>query len=104
MYFKKIGKLKSKVTPKCLENINKVTSLIQDFKFWDENGDPERNLFYWSILSNRIEIAKIFWLLGKVINLQIYINSLKKNYIEPNSKCFDCKWNIEIIFQKFNRF
>ena len=29
-------------------------------------NNPEVNLFFWCILSNRIEIAKIFWKLGKV--------------------------------------
>ena len=28
--------------------------------------EPELNLFLWCILSNRIEIAKIFWRLGNV--------------------------------------
>lgn len=28
--------------------------------------EPEFNLFLWAVLSNRIEIAKIFWRLGKV--------------------------------------
>lgn len=31
-----------------------------------EITDAEMNLFLWAILSNRIEIAKIFWRLGKV--------------------------------------
>lgn len=29
--------------------------------------DPEFNLFLWCVLTNRFEIAKIFWQLGKVI-------------------------------------
>ena len=29
-------------------------------------SDPKMKLFYWCILSNRTEIAKIFWRLGKV--------------------------------------
>ena len=34
--------------------------------FEDCNTNPEMNLFYWCILSNRLEIAKTFWILGKV--------------------------------------
>lgn len=32
----------------------------------EDKCDAELNLFLWAILSNRIEIAKIFWRLGKV--------------------------------------
>jgi hypothetical protein len=28
--------------------------------------DPEINLFFWALLFNRIETAKIFWKIGKV--------------------------------------
>ena len=31
------------------------------------NNDVEMNLFFWCILSNRIELAKLFWKMGKVI-------------------------------------
>jgi hypothetical protein len=34
--------------------------------------EPELNLFLWAVLSNRIEIAKIFWRLGKVRFEKIY--------------------------------
>ena len=27
---------------------------------------PEHNLFFWAIVMNRIEIAKIFWKIGEV--------------------------------------
>ena len=55
--------------------------LNKEFKFWDEKDlttDPTRNLFYWAILSNRIEIAKIFWQLGKVIVFETYRLNLNK--------------------------
>ena len=29
-------------------------------------NEPELNLFLWAVVSNRVEIAKIFWRLGKV--------------------------------------
>jgi hypothetical protein len=34
--------------------------------FKDDLKNPEIYLFYWCILSNRPEIAKAFWILGKV--------------------------------------
>ena len=46
---------------------NLAFNINSNFKFWDsQNNEPEQNLFYWCILSNRIEIAKLFWKLGKV--------------------------------------
>jgi hypothetical protein len=30
--------------------------------------EPELNLFLWAVLSNRIDIAKTFWRLGKVLS------------------------------------
>ena len=41
----------------------------------DSKNEPEINLFVWALLLNRIELAKIFWKIGKV-NKNIY---LKKN-------------------------
>ncbi len=35
-------------------------------QFIHEYKNPEMNLFFWCILSNRLEIAKTFWRLGKV--------------------------------------
>ena len=42
-----------------------LTFLTNDFANNDLKN-PEMNLFYWCILSNRLEIAKTFWILGKV--------------------------------------
>ena len=51
---------------------NLTFDIDSNFKFWDSiNHEPEKNLFYWCILSNRIEIAKIFWKLGKVSSIII---------------------------------
>ena len=54
---------------KCLEILSKKMRLNEEFKFWEideKSKDPIINLFYWSVLFNRFEIAKIFWRLGKV--------------------------------------
>jgi hypothetical protein len=52
---------------KDIESFNKILLLNMNFKFWDaSNNEPELNLFYWCIFSNRLEIAKIFWKIGKV--------------------------------------
>ena len=32
----------------------------------DSKNEPEINLFVWALLLNRIELAKIFWKIGKV--------------------------------------
>ena len=39
-------------------------------------NDSNMNLFYWAVLTNRIEIAKVFWIRGKVIqnNMQTMLN------------------------------
>ena len=49
-----------------IETFNQVLLLSLNFKFWDTSNDPEMNLFYWCVLSKRLEIAKIFWKRGKV--------------------------------------
>jgi hypothetical protein len=54
-----------------MKNISKHMRLNEEYKFWEideKSKDPIRNLFYWSVLFNRLEIAKIFWRLGKVKN------------------------------------
>ena len=45
-----------------------IPNLKLDFFLDQEDipNNPEVNLFFWCILSNRIEIVKIFWKLGKV--------------------------------------
>ncbi len=52
-------------------------------------SDPEIDLFYWCILSNRTEIAKIFWGLGKV-KIRKYIDRFKTKFFSykvSNTKC-----------------
>ena len=49
--------------------------LPKDFTQTDGSIDnPEMNIFYWCILTNRIEIAKTFWRLGKVKFYSFIIN------------------------------
>ena len=52
-----------------IEKLNKEVFLKDNsFEFCNlEDNDPETNLFYWCVFSNRFEIAEIFWVLGKVI-------------------------------------
>ena len=40
--------------------------------------EPEFNLFLWAVLSNRIEIANLFWRLGKV-NFKIIISKFQED-------------------------
>jgi hypothetical protein len=40
--------------------------LKETFNDQSDFKNPEMNLFFWCILSNRLEIAKTFWRLGKV--------------------------------------
>jgi hypothetical protein len=54
------------------ENINMIVKYLfnnSDLNLWDDKNEPEMNLFYWCVLSNRREIAHIFWCLGKVNQL-----------------------------------
>jgi hypothetical protein len=39
--------------------------LVENFGV-EETGNASQNLFFWAILHNRIEIAKIFWRVGRV--------------------------------------
>jgi hypothetical protein len=53
---------------KYLENI---LGYIKPYFFENDKNsnclqEPELNLFFWAVFSNRCEIAKIFWRLGKV--------------------------------------
>ena len=51
---------------------NLKMDFLFDFDQVDEKfTNPEVNIFFWCILSNRIEIAKIFWKLGKVSSIII---------------------------------
>jgi hypothetical protein len=70
----------NKITFKCLENFLK-NIFFEDFKpnFLPDNKIdlqipwlpsqikyPEMNLFFWSLLLNRIELAQLFWKIGEV--------------------------------------
>ena len=63
----------------------KVLLLSPNFKFYDVDNEPELNLFYWCVFSNRIEIAKIFWKMGKVI-----YNHMIFHYLISRIKCATC--------------
>jgi hypothetical protein len=61
----------------------------KNFTFLTSNFDdcytnPEMYLFYWCILSNRPEIAKAFWILGKVK----YFNFFKLKILRSNFNRF----------------
>jgi len=71
----------------------------QNFIFLTSNFDdcktiPEMILFYWCILSNRLEIAKTFWMLGKVkiFNFSIlkFIRSTFNRFLVSNGSRTYC--------------
>jgi hypothetical protein len=35
---------------------------------------PAQNLFFWALVLNRVEIAKVFWQVGKVKNLLFIVD------------------------------
>ena len=41
-------------------------------EFQEKVENTEINLFVWAILLNRIEIAKIFWKIGKVLLIDFF--------------------------------
>ncbi len=54
-------------------DLNKILFADSSFNFLPNKfvkkeceNDPEMDLFYWAVLTNRIEISKIFWRIGKV--------------------------------------
>lgn len=53
-----------------IEHLKSILGYIKPTFFDDSRTgtlqEPELNLFFWAVLSNRLEIAKIFWRLGKV--------------------------------------
>jgi hypothetical protein len=70
---KKYNKIRITIDARIIRKLNKELFPGSRFTFlpadFDKNGpvnDPEMNLFFWSVLSNRFDIAKIFWRLGKV--------------------------------------
>ncbi len=71
---KKYNRIKINIEIKNIRKLNKelfpgstFNFLPRDFRDPEPIRDAEMNLFYWSVLSNRIEISKIFWRLGKVL-------------------------------------
>ena len=71
---KKYNKIKLFIDTINVKKLNKELFPGSTFRFLPKSFnetenviEPEMNLFYWSVLTNRIEIAKIFWRLGKVI-------------------------------------
>lgn len=79
--------------------------LITSFLLFIEIIYPEQNLFLWSLLMNRFEIALIFWQIGDVriiieINKKLIKNKDRKLiYLASNMQCFIClkivKINVE---------
>ena len=75
MYLQKKNAASSKIKSENIAFIFKEIFKGMSFKFLlpkdfinteKSIANPEMNIFYWCILSNRLEIAKTFWLLGKV--------------------------------------
>ena len=71
-------KLKNKVQLKHIEMLNNEIFPSIHFNFLPQSKevldfDPIMNIFYWCVLSNRPDIAVIFWRLGKVIIKKIFI-------------------------------
>ena len=63
--YKNIEKLRKEIFPTVNFNIL-PTKKPFDESMNESIQEPEMFLFFWCILTNRIEIAKIFWKLGKV--------------------------------------
>ena len=59
-------KLSRELVPEDIRTFNEILLISNSFKFWDSINEPELNLFYWCVLSKRIEMAKLFWRFGKV--------------------------------------
>ena len=61
-----------------LQKFNQVLYLSEKFKFWGSNNDPEMNLYFWCVFSNRLKIAKLFWKIGKVfISKKVFLKFKK---------------------------
>ena len=60
-------------------------------KFTAEIEYPEKNLFVWAVLLNRVDMAKIFWQLGEVIfKFKVLEFSHKTICLAPNYNCIIC--------------
>ena len=69
--------IKKKIDEIIKDYLNKFfPTLNLDFLLSKEENNELLNLFFWSILSNRIEISKIFWRLGKVCKGVVFIKQL----------------------------
>jgi hypothetical protein len=73
IFLQKRNKLITEIIPDHIEFVFKEIFNGLSFSFLPETfieqtniNNPEMNLFFWCILSNRLEIAKTFWRLGKV--------------------------------------
>ena len=66
LYLRHVNNIINELENKNLEKFNEALLLNKKFKLWDSEGDPAKNLFFWSVLSMRIEIAQLFWILGNV--------------------------------------
>lgn len=91
---KKYNQYKVIVNVKDIKKLNERLFSGADFYFlpFDFNNDnyndcvvdPEMNLFYWCLISNRIEIAKIFWRLGKVrvlLSIKFCLTEFRKHFL-----------------------
>ena len=56
------------------------------------NNDVEMNLFYWCVLSNRIELSKLFWKMGKV-------NFSKNKILRKIFKCMCPVFSIKYLMR-----
>jgi hypothetical protein len=73
IFLQKRNKLITEIKPDHIEFVFKEIFKGLSFSFLPETftektniNNPEMNLFFWCVLSNRLEIAKTFWRLGKV--------------------------------------
>lgn len=48
------------------ETFDEKMLMSEEEEYCSRKINEEFNLFLWAVLTNRIEIAKIFWRLGKV--------------------------------------
>ena len=94
LYLQKIKKqIIESLEEEDIELFNDTLLLNKNFKFWDPiNNEPEMNLFYWCVFSNRIEIAKLFWKIGKVYYYsKIYFKHHPYIKKVSNTKCTNSK-------------
>ena len=119
----KNNRIKQKHYKDLQDSLFPTTDSIQIFKREEiEKTSYESLLFYWCILTNRLEMAKVFWKYGKVLvhflkfilkvkNLYQYIRWMTMNYLYsicfkllffkpvPNCQCFCRMQNIEIFWK-----